>query len=662
MLQKLREKTTGWIAAVIIILIAMTMGFFFIGDYFTTRIDGYAAKIESPPAWWKSAPHWWPASVLWNTREISQAQFQRRFDQERQRMRELAGERFDVREFESVQNKRLVLDRLIDEELLRLTAQRNGLTVADTLLRQEIAAVPAFQRDGKFDPDKYRLALSGAGQTTSSFQAQLRLDLLVRLLPSEIAETALVTDADIDALVRLGQQTRDLSILEVPVPAEPDAEPGVAEIKAWYDRHLARYRSEEQVALEYVELSAASMPVATSVDEASLRQRYDEQKARFASAEQRLASHILIKLPQDADEAAVQAAQNKAAGLAAKAKAVGAAPGSGLETGFAALARENSDDLGSKGAGGDLGWIEKGLAEPAFEQALYALKPGQVSEPVRTSEGFHVIALRETRAGTQAPFEQARGELEREYLQSERERAFSELSGALVDQVLKDPTALGSAAEALKLALKKTPLFGRGGGEGISANPAVLRAAFDQAQLEGGVSDPIQIAPDHLVMIRVAEHRPSKSLPLAQVRTRIIGEIRADRRAAAAKKQAQALLARLRKGESLEALAKAAAATVQTFAGLQRGATTPAPAVVETAFGLPHPAAGKSSHGLVQVGDGYVLVVVTQVTDGDPKTLDAAGRGALKQQLVAMRGAVEQRAYLDSMRQQYTVSVVEERL
>ncbi len=663
MLQKLREKTTGWIAAVILGLIILVMAFFGIGDYFTARIDSFVAKIESPPSWWKTAPRWWPVSRLWDTREISQPEFQRRFDQERQRMREIAGERFDAREFETAQNKRLVLDRLVDEELLRLAAERDGLTVSDAEMRKEIAAVPAFQRNGKFDPDQYRLALSGAGQTARGFEEDLRGDLLVRLLPSEIAATALVTDADVDALMRLMQQTRDLAVLDVPAPADTGAAPGEAEIKAWYDKHVARYRSEEQVALEYVELDAKTVPVAASADEASLRQRYEEQKARFAGAEQRLASHILLKLEKDADAAAVQAAQKKAADLAARAKAAGADPGSESGTSFAAIARESSDDLGSKAAGGDLGWIEKGLGEPAFDQALYALKPGQISEPVRTSEGFHVIMLRETRAGTQAPFEQVRGELEREYLQTERERAFSDVSGTLVDEVLKDPTALVPAAQKLKLELKKTPLFGRGGGEGIAANPAVREAAFAEAQLQGNVSDPIEVGPDHLVIIRVAEHRPAKPLPLAQVRERIVGEILADRRTAAAKKQADGLLARARKGESLEVLAKPIEqGKVQTFAGVQRTATTPVSPVVEEAFGLPRPVPGKASHGIARIGDDYALVAVTKVTEGDTKALDASIRGALKQQLASMRGAIEQRAYLDALRRQYTVSVSEERL
>lgn len=655
MLQKLREKTTGWIAIIILGLLAIPFAFFGIEHYFSASIDNYAAKIESPPSWWKTAPRWWPVSLLWDTREISQPQFQRRFDQERQRMREIAGERFDAREFESAQNKRLVLDRLVDEELLRLAAARDGLTVSDAEMRKEIAAVPAFQRNGRFDPDQYRLALSGAGQTARGFEEGLRGDLLVRLLPAEIAATALVTDADVEALMRLMQQTRDVAVLDIPAPADAGAAPGEAEIKAWYDKHVARYRSEEQVALEYVELDAKTVPVAASVDEASLRQRYDEQKARFAGAEQRLASHILVKLEKDADAAGIQAAQKKAADLAVKAKAPGAD--------FAAIARESSDDLGSKAAGGDLGWIEKGLGEPAFDQALYALKPDQVSDPVRTSEGFHLLKLRETRAGTQAPFEQVRAELEREYLQSERERAFSDVSGTLVDEVLKDPTALAPAARKLKIELKKTPLFGRDGGGGLAANPAVREAAFSEAQLQGNVSDPIEIGPDHLVLIRVAEHRPSKPLPLAQVRERIAGEILADRRATAAKKQADALLARAQKGEPLDALAKTVErGKVQTFAGVQRTATTPAPPLVEEAFGLPHPVAGKASHGIARVGNGYALVAVTKVTQGDTKALDASIRGALRQQLASMRGAIEQRAYLDALRRQYTVNVSEDKL
>ena len=179
-----------------------------------------------------------------------------------------------------------------------------------------------------------------------------------------------------------------------------------------------------------------------------------------------------MKVDANADAAAQKAALEKAQAIAAEAK-------TGKD--FAALAKADSADVGSKAQGGDLGWLEKGVTDPAFESALFGLNKGDISDPVKTEEGYHIIQLRDVRPEKVRSFEEVKTELAKQYVDSERDRVYSEVSGKLTDAIYQDPTALASAAKELGLEVQKAPLFARTGGTGIAANPAVVKAAFSGA-------------------------------------------------------------------------------------------------------------------------------------------------------------------------------------
>lgn len=651
MLQTLREKTSGWIAIAILGMLIVPFAFFGVNNYFSNRVDTWIARITTKPGWFGTG-------IGAKTIDITPDDFHTRFEQYRRQVRSQLGAKYDSDTFDTPTTRRQVLDQMLQGDLLNLAAEQDGLVVPDREIQNLIMAAPEFQTAGKFDPTQYQMLLSQLQppMTPRQYEAAKRQELLGGMLPNEIFASGLASDAEMDAYLRLSAQKRDVRWLEVVAPADSAAAPSDAEVTAWYNGHTAQYRSPEQVALEYLELDGTSMTVPTSVDEATLRQRYDDQKKRFIEPEQRQASHILIKLPANSNASAEKAAQAKAAALAAQARARGAD--------FAALARANSDDIGSKALGGDLDWISPGVTLKPFETALYALKPGQISDPVRTTEGWHVIQLRDVRPGKQIPFEQVRADLERESLEGERERVFSDRSGKLVDLTLKDPTTLAPAARELGLTVQKTMPFPRGGGTGIAADPKVLRAAFAPAQLdEGDSSDPIEIGPNHIVVIRVAEHQLAKPMPLAMVRERVIADIQADRRATAIKAAADGLLARANKGDTLEAIAASSGSQVQVATAVDRTASAPAASIVSTAFHLPRPQNAQAHAGLAKLAsDRYALVEVSRVEDGDLRGMDPATRGSLRKQYGQMRAAVEARAYVDALRKRFQVEVAVDRL
>ena len=649
MLESIREKTSGPIAFIILGLVIITMLFFGVESYITGSVDNYTAKVEGPARF---------LGYGGQVREISTAEFRERFDRVRQQERTAKGEAFDPTAFESLQKKREVLDQLVDEALLGLVAEKEGLVLPKSAVQKEIMGIQAFQMAGRFDPKQYQLVLSAQNMTPLQFEKLITADLVQRMLPEELMSSSFVSDAELDAYLRSSRQTRDIRFIELPPVLPAMTPPSDAEIKTWYDGHVAGYRSPEQVAIEYVELNATAMPVETVADEANLRERYESVKARYGTVDQRIASHILVKLDEKATAAQATAAQAKATDLAKKARAPGAD--------FAALARANSDDVGSKDAGGDLGPVEKGVFGDQFDKVFFAMDPGQVSEPVRLADGFHVVLYRERVAGNAKPFEEVRAELEAEMLESERERKFNDVAGQLVDRIFDDPTALAPAAKALNLPVRRTGLFSATAGEGIAALPQVRKAAFADAQkTERQVSDPIEIGSNHTVVVHVIDHRPAAALPMASIRDRIINDINSDRIAQATKRAAEQLLARAKKGETLDAIATTIGRTVADLPGLQRQAPNPQLQVaVDDAFRQPRPVAGKARPvSLVSVGPNqFLLSEIVAVKDGDLTTLDAKTRADLKKQFAQMRGSVDARAFVQALRKQYKITVAEDRL
>lgn len=656
MLQKIRNASTGWVAGIIMGPLILFFGLWGIDGYFQGRIETYAARITLQRGWFGT-------DFGAKFKDISVDDFRRRLESEREAQRQQLGDAFDQATFDTIATKRKVIDRMVMRELLLAAAGRDGLAVSGQQLFDAIANDPMFQSAGKFDPLRYKMALQSVNPPMSpeQYEATKRDDLLIQSLAQEISFSGIASNKEVDEAIRLGGQKRDMRILTLPVPADGPA-PSDAQIAAWYKAHPKSYQTEEQVALEYLELDAATMPPPAPIDEATLRQRYDDQKDRYVEPEQREASHILLNVPANATPAQEKAVQAKAAALVAKARAPGAD--------FAALAKAQSDDIGSKNQGGDLGWLtEKAVSQKAFATALFALQKGQVSDPVRTDEGWHVILLRDIKPGERIPFAQVRDQISADALKEEREKDFSDQSGKLVDLTLKDPTTLASAAKQMGLTVQKTPLFTRTTATGIATNPAVLKAAFSSSLIDSGQnSDEIDLDKknhEHMVVIRVAEHHPVKVMPLAQVHDRVVSDIQADARAKAAKAAADAMLARAQKGETLEALATSIGTGVQTLTQVGRGQTTPSADIVDAAFRMPHPVQGKPDPLAIAdlTPDHYVLIELTRVVDGDLSAVDAATRASYRKQFARdARGGLEVRNYIDALRKQFPVKIAEDRL
>ncbi|OOG43191.1 peptidylprolyl isomerase [Rhodanobacter sp. C06] len=634
MLQAMRNKMHGWPAVVLLGVATFAMTFFGIEGYIMSRADTYVAKVGK--------------------HEISQQDFQGRMNQLRQQLSAEQGDSFDPDAFEKPETKLKVLDGMIDQQLLLKANQDWGIRVPDQAVRDYIAAIPAFQINGQFDPATYRTLLAEQRKTPEMFQGDVRASLSTQALPNAIDASTIVTDAEIDHFLDLRMQRRDISYAVLPKPQPADATVTDAQIADYYKAHLADYMNPEQVSLQYLEVNGADLKPDAAPSDADLMKRYESEKQRYVQPEQREVSHILVNVPANATPEQQKAALAKADKIAAEA----------TPENFAKLAAQDSDDLGSKRQGGDLGWLQKGVTNAAFDTAMFALQKGEISKPVLTPDGYDIIWLRDTRSGEAKSFAEVRDQLLAEATAGDKDRKYNEVAGKLSDSAYQNPSSLEPAAQALGLSVKTTALFSRQGGEGIAANPKVTKAAFGNDVLaQGNNSNLIELGNDDAVVIRVAKHVPAAAKPLAQVHDEIGKTILDQRIETAAKQQADTLLARLRKGEALAAVAASANADIKSANEVVRIQTDVPAALRDEAFLLPHPAEGKPQYAAVDMRDGsYALLAVDKVQGADLSKVTSEQRNMLRQQMIQAYGAVATQELIKSLRNSTEIKIAKDRM
>jgi len=631
MLQAMRNKMHGWPSIIVLGLAVLAMSLFGMESYFTSHSDTFVAKVGK--------------------REISQSAFQDRMNQLRQQASTQQGEHFDPTVFEKPETKLRVLDAMIDEQLLLQANADWGLRVSDQALRDTIAGIPTFQVNGQFDPTSYRAWLASSGKTADMFEDQIRSSLAGQLLPSAITDSTIVGDARVDGFLSLLTQRRDLRYFLLPKPDAADTQITDAQIQSWYKSHQAEYMNPEQVSVQYIEVDSATLKPESVPSDEELKKRYEDEKQRFVQPEQRLVSHILINVPANATPEQQKAALAQADKIAAEA----------TPADFAKLAEKDSQDLGSKRQGGDLGWLEKGVTNAAFDSAMFSLQKGQISKPVLSSDGYHIIWLRDIRSGESKPFAEVRDQLIKEATTAQRDRQYNDVAGKMADNTYSNPSSLEPASVALGLPIKTTPLFSRTGGQGLTANPKLVAAAFsDDVLVQGNNSGLVDLGNDHSVVIHVEKHVPAAVKPLSEVQAKIKDGILEARVAEAARKQADEVLARLRKGEAMPALAKSLGASVVSVPDAVREQSLQVPPpLLKAAFLLPHPtAAGKPEFAAVDMGDGgFALLALDKVQSGDLSKVTPDQREALRHQMAQAYGSEATRELLEMLRSRTKIKI-----
>jgi peptidyl-prolyl cis-trans isomerase D len=309
-------------------------------------------------------------------------------------------------------------------------------------------------------------------------------------------------------------------------------------IAAYYETHKDRYQTEERADVSWVEINLDELAAGAKIDEAQLRQYYDDNRARYTTAGKRRARHILIEAGQDP------------AAAEAKARAVYDRAAAGED--FAALAREFSDDPGSRGQGGDLGFAERGDFVAPFADAVWSMKPGEVRGPVRTEFGWHVIKLEDVAAEKTRPFDEVRAELEQELRRAEVEKAFGDRQEELDTLAFEAAGDLATVATKMNLPIRRLAGFTRAGGGDLGSRRELIDAVFSPETLAGRELRTVELSPGRVVALGVSAHRPAEPRPLAEIRPLIVNAARLELAQQQAAQRAQAAVKELASGADWE--------------------------------------------------------------------------------------------------------------
>lgn len=637
MLQAIHDRVTGWIAWIIIGLIIVVFALWGIDSYLKSEAKVYAAMV--------------------NDVEISVPEYRAAKQQQVQRMRAMLGNQFDVALTNTPEFKTAVLDRLIEEELLVQAATDAGLSVSDGYLAARIHAIPEFQGDdGKFSQDRYQRLLAQQGMSPQQFERQVRRSLLINQFVGSLSDSAVVVPQEVEQGLRLQGQERKLKYLRIPMARYLDkAEVKPEEITAFYDANKARFVEPEQVRLQYLELSLDSIAAGLQASDAEIEDLYASEKAKLTVDEQRRARHILIKLDEGAEEAAVAAAEKKAEDLVKRLRA-------GED--FAKLAKEFSDDPGSAAEGGDLGLFGKGMMVPEFETATFALKKDEISDPVRSPFGFHIIQVTEIQAAKTPELAEVRAQLAEEAKRKQAEQIFAERSETLGTLSFEHPDTLTVAAEQLDLKLQESDWLPASGGPGIGSHPQVMEAALSEDVLSGGNnSQAIEIGADHVVVVRVLEHKPVKQLELDMVRDAIVNNLRQEAARKAARAEGEALVKRLEGGAALADIAAELKLEVTDAGFIGRNDAKQDRQIVAEAFKVPRTEAGKTAAaGAGLVSGDYVLMQIEAVRDGEIAGIGEEQRKEFQRNLNQLYGTLESAALLEQLKSKADIKREVERL
>lgn len=629
MLQSMRDRLTGPIVWFIVGLICIPFAFWGIQSFNSGGADPVVAKVGH--------------------QKITQQEFQNAYRRQYQQLQGLMGENFRPEMIDPNRFRESVLKQLVQESLLSQRAGDAGYRASNAALFDYLSSVPAFQDNGRFSAETYKHLLARQGMQTTEFERQMRQSLAIDQLRQSVVETAFVTDKDAYQSFRLAQQTRELGVAQFPVSKYMAVVQITDEqVAQRYEAHKSRYMSPERIKLAYLELDLDKLPKAATPGPDVLKVIYDAEKdALFASQEERRARHILVSF--GADKAA------------AKAKIEGIAQQLAGGADFAALARSNSDDAGSKAEGGDLGWVRRGMMVKPFEDALFALQAGATSAPVESEFGWHLIRLDDLKPAQIQPFEapEVQARLLEIYQSRETEKRFQEQSEKLEQLAFENPTSLDVAARELGLAIQTTDWFSREGGAGLAGVEAVRQAAFSPEVLtDNENSTPLAVGEGRVAVVRKSEYEATRQRPLEEVSDAIRTELKAEAAKARAQADAAELIVLVKGGQPLEAAAVAKGATLGFKGALHRNDTTVDSAITAAAFRMPHPQAGTPAVSQLVLASGDVAVIaLTAVNDPPPASTAAEGMQRDAAQLRDSLGGAEFSAYSKDIEKKLKVDI-----
>ncbi len=616
MLTKIREKAQGAFAWGILIVICVPFALWGIQNYLDTGEEAPVASVGD--------------------KDFFQRDVNKAYEQYSQN---LQGMTIDEQSL-----KAQALGKLIKDEVLLQHVHNKGLVTTDDTARDFIQTLPYFQVEGKFDEQRYKTMLSLQKISSGEFVSRIKNALIMEQFQRSIIDSSFATKYDVESFFKIQNQQRDVDYVTVPVH-KLEVQPTEEEVAAYYQQHQNLYQTPEQVSVEYLELALEDIAKTVTVTDDKLKAFYEEQKDQYTTAERRKISHILFVINDKTDEkTALDKALKAKNDLATK--------------DFAAVAKDVSDDKLTANKGGDLGLFNVGVMEKSFEDAASALKLGEVSAPVKSAFGYHLIKVTELIPGETKPFDAVKADVTKAYQKAQAENAFYEAGERLTEMSYENPDNLKTVAEALNLTIKKSATFTKDKGDGIAADEKIRNGSFTEEVLKGNNSTPIELGTDRLVVLRLLEHKAAAARELKDVKQDIVAVLQADKAKLQAVETAQQIKAKLQAGASIQAVAAENKLPVKTVTGLTRSKDDVPVQLSQAIFKAAKPVGGKTSVFIVELPAGeQVVVSLAKVTAGvmtedDKKQLELATKNIAK-----AFGQSEFNALINSLQAEADISV-----
>jgi peptidyl-prolyl cis-trans isomerase D len=588
MLQAIRDKTTGWIAYAIIFLISVPFALWGVNSYLGGGEAVSAATV--------------------NGEEIAARDFDQRYTNYRQRLARAFGGSIPASFGDGSLIKNQVLSGMIEELALRQYIDRQGYRIGDEALSKLIRTEQAFQKDGSFDSSTYQSQISSLGYSTLGFEQEYRRDQATAQLQAAISVTAYTLPERRKQFTNLTSQTRKIRII-TRSPYTDSLSISEAEIDDYYVANASHYMSSEQVKVDYLELNLDAVKALVEVDDDLVLDRYEQAQESYTASEFRTASHILLTLDDAATDDESEQVRSRLQELRQEIIATGD---------FASIAREYSQDPGSAADGGNLGEIEPGVMVQPFEDALFQLQAGELSEPVKTAFGWHLIKLEQIRGGETRPLEQVRSEIEDEIKAEMAESQIFDILENLSNMAYEQPDSLLPAAEQMELTLQTSDWFDRNSGVGIGQQAQIRNAAFsDQVLRQGLNSEAIELGEDRVVFIRLNSHQPTAQLALDQVRERIVGELKREKTLTQNSALGKQALESLGSGVSFDQISIDWKVEVDDPGFVDRNNTEIDPDLLNRAFTMSKPTSGPVYEGHLGDNGSYALIELSGVISND---------------------------------------------
>jgi len=586
-----------------------------------------------------------PVAATVNGEDITEALLGAEMERRRRDILQQLGEGADPALIDQTLLRQSTLGLLVDRTLLRQMSEDLDLAASADRLNRDILTNPDFQVEGAFDEDRFRAVLASAGFSPSSYQDELAQNTLIVQLAGSLGDTGAATDREVRDAASLLTQRRDIAWLAFRAEDfTADIEVSEEDIAGYHAYHVDRFMTPETLDVEYVTLSLSDLAAGVEVSEEDEREAFEaEERDRIALGDvrRRRGAHILLEVTGDRSETdAVTQLADVRRELVAGAS-------------FEDKARELSEDPGSAANGGDLGLVGRDVFDPAFESALWDLEVGELSEPVVTAFGVHLIQLMEIEETPTPAFEESRERLAASLRRTRAQSAFDERLRQMDEIAFEEPDTLEGVGAALELPVEVLEGITRDAGTGAFADATLRGAVFEPDVLLEGYNTPAIRTGDTAVVARVATRHAPAEIPLEEARDDIRAQLLSERGDDAARAAASAALERTRSGEGVAEIAADYGREWTVRESVTASDPGLPPSVGQTAFELAlAPAGTRAATSVEMPGDGHAVVTVTRIEPGDYGAMTETERTALRTQLGTWARERDMAGLLASLRSQ----------